>query len=183
MPQKTTKHTHPRRTLTLAEMRQRLPFHLLEKARREHLCLGCLDPTHQIKECPYVGARISTAPRNPNGDGANQPRGNGGNERQNNFNNQNPNFNQNQANEGNAQNANHQKPPRPPQAQPNQRANVNLNPSNQPQRAQVHVMDGIPHMRMRKLPTSMWPLNIKGQIANIWSYKSRRNMKVQPFIF
>ena len=38
------------------------------------------------------------------------------------------------------QNVNRQNPPRPPQAQPNQRGNANLNPRNQPQLAQIHHM-------------------------------------------
>ena len=35
------------------EPRQRLPPHLYEKAKREHLCLECMDPNHQIKDCLF----------------------------------------------------------------------------------------------------------------------------------
>ncbi len=34
------------------EPKQRLPPHLFEKARRERLCLGCMEPNHQVKDCP-----------------------------------------------------------------------------------------------------------------------------------
>ena len=135
------------------EARQRLPPHLLEKARQENLCLGCLDPTHQIRHCPYVGAGNTPAPKAPTGNAQNLPRGNGGNNGRNNYNNQNPNlipvanncnFNNNpNGNGGINQNPNRQNPPRPAPPQANQRSNTNLNPRNQPQRAQVHQMQTV----------------------------------------
>ena len=36
-----------------ADTKQRLLLHLQDKARYKYLCLGCLDPGHQIRDCPY----------------------------------------------------------------------------------------------------------------------------------
>lgn len=97
----------------------RLPSHLFEKAKRERLCLRCLDPDHQIKKCPYSVPTRSEETTPPNNGGFLQRGGNGNDSRGNNYNNpnlipvaNNKNFNQNQGNGGN--NGNRQNPPRPP---------------------------------------------------------------------
>ena len=36
------------------DQRQRLLTHLIEKARRENLCLACLEPDHRLRDCPYA---------------------------------------------------------------------------------------------------------------------------------
>ena len=41
------KRTAKANTQREAITKQRLPSHLQDKARHEHLCLGCLDPNHQ----------------------------------------------------------------------------------------------------------------------------------------
>ena len=100
--------SHPRGP----EPRQRLPNHLFEKARREHLCLGCLDPSHHIKDCPYV------RPAAGQGNGPNYARNDG----QRLYQGMNPNhiplrnnrnFNQRPSGAGNKQGGNRQNPPHP----------------------------------------------------------------------
>ena len=126
----------PRR---VQDQRPRLPSLLFEKAKRENLCLTCLEPDHRARDCPY--ARSNPRPMTQNAEGF-QRRGNGGTNqyRDNRPTNANQNPNQRRAYPGNAQGGNHQNPPRPFQNQGNQRPNANLNPRNPPQRAQVHHM-------------------------------------------
>ena len=65
------------------QQKLRLPNHLFEKAKREHLCLRCLDPNHQIRDCPYNAPpnqrNEDTIP--PTNGGYNQRGGNGDNGR------------------------------------------------------------------------------------------------------
>ena len=70
-----------------------LPNHLFKKAKREHLCLRCLDPDHQIKDCPYNLKSKSGNKGNYQGNnGGYNPRGNEANNRRENNYIQNPNL-------------------------------------------------------------------------------------------
>ena len=144
-----TKDIQPRKregdlpTQRQAESKQRLAPHLFDKAIRDCLCLRCMDPTHQVRNCPLTDSSTFPRPRSLPWNGTNTQRNfnNGYNGRAYNNNNANPNFipvannqnfNQNQVNRANLPNANRQIPNQLPQAQGNQRPIANVNPRTQP---------------------------------------------------
>ena len=65
----------------------RLPFSLCKKTKHEFLCLGCLDPNHQISNCPSITPNTTPQTRtnfyhpNTKRNGGSNTRYNGGNGR------------------------------------------------------------------------------------------------------
>ena len=122
---------------------------------RERLCLRCMDPNHQVRNCPLNDSSTFSRPRSLPWNGTNAQRNynNGNNGRAYHNNNANPNFipvannqnfNQNQVNRANLPNANRQIPNQLPQAQGNQRPIANVNPRAQPPRARVNQVQAQP---------------------------------------